>query len=186
MVHLDVYQADSPDLPKRAVDWLRERDLPVTYVAFLRANPQAHMRAILVEARRCLHHSSAKMEKERAQLRKEHQPNLRTRPDPQIEGRILALEGQLAWMRGEIKELTAQIGKRLTPQHHLASVAPPPGSRALFCLHGRRFTMNTEFCPSCDTPDAILVQPRLSAAICYSCLHHLLYGLREPAARLRL
>ena len=109
VVHLDVYQADSPDLPKRAVDWLRERDLPVTYVAFLRANPQAHMRAILVEARRCLHHSSAKMEKERAQLRKEHQPNLRTRPDPQIEGRILALEGQLAWMRGEIKELTAQI-----------------------------------------------------------------------------
>ena len=109
VVHLDVYQADSPDLPKRAVDWLRERDLPVTYVAFLRANPQAHMRAILVETRRCLHHSSAKMEKERAQLRKKHQPNLRTRPDPQIEGRILALEGQLAWMRGEIKELTAQI-----------------------------------------------------------------------------
>ena len=29
--------------------------------------------------------------------------------------------------------------------------------------------MNTEFCPSCDTPDAIFVQPRLSAAICYSC-----------------
>ena len=107
--HLDIYTTESPDSPILAVAWLRERDLPVTYVAFLRANPEAHMRAILVEARRCLHHSSAKMEKERAQLRKEHKPNLRTRPDPQIEGRILALEGQLAWMRGEIKELSKQI-----------------------------------------------------------------------------
>ena len=29
--------------------------------------------------------------------------------------------------------------------------------------------MNTDFCPVCDTPDAIFQDPTLYAAICYSC-----------------
>ena len=47
--------------------------------------------------------------------------------------------------------------------------------------------MDTEFCPSCDTPDAILVQPRLSAAICYSCYTTFCTACeKRKAARLRL
>ena len=29
--------------------------------------------------------------------------------------------------------------------------------------------MDLEFCPKCDSPESILEQPRLTAAICYSC-----------------
>ena len=43
------------------------------------------------------------------QLRLEHQPYIRVQPEPKIEGRIVALEGLIAWMDQEIKELTKQI-----------------------------------------------------------------------------
>ena len=107
--HLAIFKADLPDLPMAATDWLSERDLPVTYVDFLKTHPTDHARAILVETRRWLHHQRIHHHMKVEQLRREHKPFLRVRPNPATEGRIVAMEGLIAWMDDEIKELSKQI-----------------------------------------------------------------------------
>ena len=109
VVHLAIFKNDLPDLPMAAVDWLRERDLTVTYIDFLKANPSAHKRAILVETRRWLHHQRTHNQMEVDKLRREHKPYIAVRPNPRTEGHIVAIEGLLAWMTDEIKELSKQI-----------------------------------------------------------------------------
>ena len=138
--HLDIYTTESPDSPILAVAWLHERGLPLTYAHFLRENPPAHARALLVETRRWLHHQRIHHHMKLEQLRREHQPYIRVQPNPPLEGRIVAMEGLIAWMDQEIKELS-KADRQLTyptPQHRPERGSPPPGSRALFCLHERR------------------------------------------------
>ena len=107
--HLDIYTTESPDSPILAVAWLHERGLPLTYAHFLRDNPPAHARALLVETRRWLHHQRIHHHMKLEQLRREHQPYIRVQPNPPLEGRIVAMEGLIAWMDQEIKELSKQI-----------------------------------------------------------------------------
>ena len=109
VVHLDIFKSELPDLPMAAVEWLRARDLPVTYIAFLKASPSAHKRAILVETRRWLNHQRIHQHMEVEKLRREHKPYMRVRPNPRTEGHIVAMEGMIAWMDEENKELSKQI-----------------------------------------------------------------------------
>ena len=109
VVHLDIFKSELPDLPMVAVEWLRARDLPLTYIDFLRADPPAHKRAILVETRRWLHHQRIDRHMRVEKLRREHKPYIGVRPNPRTEGHIDAMERSLAWMDDEITELSKQI-----------------------------------------------------------------------------
>ena len=111
VIHLEVFHQDQPDLPTPAVEWLHSRDLPLTYAAFLKVNPEAHARAILVETRRWLHHQRIDQHMRVEKLRREHKPYMRVRPDPITEGHIVAMEGQIAWMDEQIKQLGQEIDK---------------------------------------------------------------------------
>ena len=84
VVHMDVHRAGEHAPLCHAPDWLQERDIPVTYVAYLAANPAAHAHDILVETRHVLRRTCEAHTKEHDQLRKAHQPTYAPSPTPAL------------------------------------------------------------------------------------------------------